>query len=339
MFSPSLDLFRRVVDPRVCRLTSELIKVSASPSKIYRVVLQVSRGHPAVSSVILKSIAPIWPDDPHGPDRELTFYTRLLPQMDVDHAHLYFAGVDEASQHRVIILEDIAPGYWFPLPTHVWEPVEADCVLRAYARLHDQGAGALPPEDERGWMWRMSLQRQEWEPGALLSLLDHLVSSGIWPSLPKAEKLITKTLAEMPHFADQPVTLLHNDVFPPNAALPVDLADEAILLDWEMVGWGMAELDLAFMFMQPFHGALLLNRTEALDYYWRHRENLQGGHRSVEERRAVQNHADALWALSLVPVAYRVVTNPHPKGSAPQRYWESMFGVLHDRLRSLCETI
>jgi hypothetical protein len=50
----------------------------------------------------------------------------------------------------------------------------------------------------------------------------------------------------------------------------------------------------------------------------------------------VQHHADALWALSLVPVAHQVVTRPFPVGSAAEAYWISMRGVLHEKLRDLC---
>ncbi len=331
-----MRFLREVVDPQINGFEDSLVKISASPSTVHRVALAYSRGHPGVRTVIVKSIAPVWPNDPHGPDREPCFYTKLLPCLDLKYPQVYDVGVEPTSHHRLIVMEDMAASYRFPPPVHRWTPDEAKCMVQAYARLHVRGCPCLPPEAERDWMWRMALYERAWEPESLAHMVDDLVAQRNWPPLPRVEKLIEGTLANLAHFDRYPATLLHNDVYPPNVALPLDLDDEAIILDWEMAGWGLAELDLAFMFLQPFRSAQQLDRGETLAAYWAQRQAMEGTCPPYEERQAVQNHADALWALSLIPVAHRVAARPHPAGSAPHIYWESMYGVLHERLADLC---
>jgi hypothetical protein len=332
-----LRLLKQTVDPKITGFEHCLIKRSASPSTVHRVVLTYPQGHPGVRSVILKSIAPSWPGDPSGPDREVAFYNDLLPCLDLKHPKVYYAGADPDSGYRQLVLEDLASSYRFPPPTHRWTQDESRCMLRAYARLHARGCDCLPPKGERGWMWQMALQRQRWQPEALLRMVDHLVAQGIWDPLPRIAGLVESTLADQTVFHCSPVTVLHNDVYPPNIALPRDPDQDAVLLDWEMAGWGPAELDLAFMFLQPYRSAGQIDRAEALADYWAARRDLEGTCPPLDERGPIQLHADAVWALSLIPVAHKVAVRPYPVGSAPHAYWEAMFGVLHERLCDLCE--
>ena len=103
-------------------------------------------------------------------------------------------------------------------------------------------------------------------------------------------------------------------------------------MDWEMVGRGLAELDLAFMFLQPFGSHRKLDRAAALAFYWRERERIEQPMVSAGERDRRQRYADALWALWLIPVAHKMAHYPFPPASPPRIYWESMFAVLADRL-------
>jgi hypothetical protein len=336
VFRLTLRRLRQIVDPQISSFDFRLIKTSASPSMVYRVALDYPQGHPGVRSVIVKTIAPVWPKDPCGPDREVNFYSRLAPCLALRRPQVYYAGVDAGSQYRLIVMEDLSASHHFPSPTHRWTPDEGGCMMRAYARLHVQGRDCLPPEEQRIWMWQMALQEKPWEPEVLLRMVGYLMAQGIWASLPRIERLIQRTLAELTVFARNPATLLHNDVYPPNVALPLDLDGDAVLLDWEMAGWGLAECDLAFMFLQPYRSAREIDRTRALAIYWAERRSLEGRCPPVAERQAVQRHADAMWALSLVPVAYQAAAEPYPAGSAPRAYWNAMFGVLYEHLANLC---
>jgi hypothetical protein len=208
-------------------------------------------------------------------------------------------------------------------------------VLRTYARFHVAGRAALP--DDRAWL----LPRYEARVRTtdVLAQADELRRWGVWGPLPRLPQLVARTLDGIRRLESHPVTLLHNDVSPANVGLPRDLRGSGVLVDWEMLGWGLPELDLAYMFTQPFRSAEGLDRTRMLDYYWDRRQALEGTIPPPAQRRWRQRHADAVLALWLVPVAHRVAAHPFPAGSAPRRYWRSMFGVLYERLGALCRDL
>lgn len=330
-----LQLLQEAVDPHITGCTAELIKTSASPAKVYRLHVSYALGHTGAFSLILKTMAEQWPDDPQGADRECRFYRDVHPRLGLGRPIVYFSGRDPAFGRRAVLMEDAGIDHRFPSPRHRWTESEARCVLDAYARLHQRGEHCLPAPGERAWMYRLSLFAADWEGAELASLAHELAAWGVWPHLPRLESLIRKTLDDVPRFAAAPMTLLHNDVTPSNAALPHDLKGPALLFDWEMAGWGMAELDLAYMFTQPFGSERGLDKQAALDYYWQQRYALDGIRRAGDERRAAQEHAEALWALSLIPVAHRVVARPFPPDSAPAIYWRSMHSVVAGRLQKL----
>ena len=49
----------------------------------------------------------------------------------------------------------------------------------------------------------------------------------------------------------------------------------ATLIDWQDVGIGMPEFDLAYLDLQPFESARLIPRSELLDLYWRYRAEIR----------------------------------------------------------------
>jgi hypothetical protein len=331
MYTPSVTLFRQLIGPHVRHCRARLVKVSASPSRVYRIRLTYADGRAGPPTVMVKVIARAWPDDPHGGGRERRFYTQVLPRLDVPRPEVYAVMMDEARAHHLIVTEDLARGYVFHPPAHAWTPEEARRVLRTYARFHVAGRAALP--DERAWLLpRYEARVREAD---IAGMAEELRREGVWGPLPRLPRLLARTVDEIRRLADQPVTLLHNDVSPANVGLPRDRRGDGVLVDWEMVGWGLPELDLAYMFTQPFRSAEGLDRARTLASYWDHRRALEGTIPSPAERRARQRHADAVLALWLVPVARRVAAHPFPAGSAPSRYWGSMFEVLYQRLREL----
>jgi hypothetical protein len=333
-FALTLDFLRRRIHHQIEQFTVQTIKQSGTPAMIYRVGLQPNLNGGRPHSASLKVIAPEWPGDLHGPDRELNFYTQIRPRLDFDHPQLYDAGLDPASQCRYILMEDITPKYLFHSPTHLWTPAEATIVLRSYAHLHVAGRSAVPAESERAWLW--SYHRPTWDSQRLVEMDRYLADQGVWRRLPGLTCLAERTLADDGRMQPAGITITHHDVFPPNVALP-RLADSrwGAIVDWEMAGWGMAELDLAYFFLQPFRASRLLRRREAVDIYWAERGRLEGVTPPAAERAARQRYADALLALSLLPVAYRSVSQPWPPGSFPRLYWDSMLPILHQRLQEL----
>jgi Ser/Thr protein kinase RdoA (MazF antagonist) len=222
-------------------------------------------------------------------------------------------------------------GYRNPVRTHRWTPAEAACFVRAYARLHLSGS----PAGYREYPWLFQIRAGEFHSGRTQELAGELIRTGAWAPLPGLDRLVEWVCDAGPALDRLPASYLHGDVFPPNISLPQDLSEEAVLIDWDMAGFGLAEMDLAFMFLQPFDSAASLDRELVLAQYWRERESLEGRIPTQDDRRLRQRYADALWGLYLVQVAHRSVFDPFPAESPAFEYWESMRGVLHRWLRRL----
>jgi hypothetical protein len=338
MALPGLDFFRRVFGGELESISPALIKTSATPAAVYRLALRYRNGRRGDASVVVKCVEADWPADPSGPDREIDFYSRYLPGVGLRLPRIFFAGLDPDTENRILILEDLYPHYRFPPPAYRWSAEDARCFLRSYAQLHACGRLHLPAYENRVGM--LTYLRSPGEAEEILMMAGELVCKGIWESLPRLERLVERTHGWLAASAGSfPVTLLHHDLYPPNLGLPVDLGEEAVLIDWEMGGWGLAEFDLAYLFTQPFLSASRLDPEETLRYYWAQRALLEGRIPPADERRALQHFADTLFALALIPVAYQAAVRPYPEGSAPWAYWNAMFTVLQRRLVELGEEL
>jgi aminoglycoside phosphotransferase (APT) family kinase protein len=331
---PSLSLLRSEVSPSIKHVSAELIKRSSTPAAVYRLELAYEDG-PGPRSLVVKRIEAGWPGDPLGHEREVRFYQRLLPRLNFPHPTIYYAGPEPGSPANLVIMEDVAGTHRFPAKEHLWTQFEIESILNTYARLHASGQACLPAVGELSWLLDRHEKRLFETAGDLPAMVEALVNCGIWASMPGFGRLLDRTLREAEILSSHPVILLHNDVYPPNCGLPLSGEKDAILVDWDMASIGLAEMDLAFMFIQPYGSHRRLDRQAALAHYWRRRQELDGRRRSKAELKARQWYADALWALWLVPVAFRMAESPFPPGSSPRLYWDAMFGVLGRRLQKL----
>ena len=109
-----------------------------------------------------------------------------------------------------------------------------------------------------------------------------------------------------------------------------------MLIDWQDVGIGMPEMDLAYMDLQPFESGRLIPRSELLSYYWHSRsDNIP----SPAERTNRQLHADLVLALWLTRPASHAALHPYPEGTYPRMHWDSQFSIVYNRLKSLTKEI
>jgi hypothetical protein len=337
--APSLAFLREVIHPDLSAFISTLFKVSASPSKLYRLTLMYKNGggKGKPDSVILKRIAPEWSDDPYGHVREVHCYSRIVPALELPRAHLYYTGQCPDSDDFLLITEDVSDHYRFPPPTHCWTEAEMRPILRTYAHLHTRGASVVDAVRTEGWLFPRHEERVLAMAAELPGMVETLMQMGIWSSAPLFPALMERTLREIETIASMPPTLLHGDVYPPNLGLPHNLDEPHVLLvDWEMVSWGMGEMDLAYMFCQPYRSHRAIHRAAALDYYWAERARLGGQLPSPTERALRQRYADTILLLWLIPVAYRMAHTPFPPDSPVRHFWDSNFSVLGERLQELC---
>lgn len=330
-----LSLARGVFGPRVSSVAAQTLKHSASPATVYRLVLSGLETDGGPLTVIAKRTAIGWADDDHGPMREALFLRHLIGQVGIPHPRVYFAGPLDCGDGWLTLVEDVAPAYHFHTADHLWTAAELQPILTSYATFHRRGAAALSSQDTWEWLFPPYGARVVNTASELPGMIEGLTSAGIWQSLPGIGRLVDHTVRAL-ESADWAETLVHNDVTPANAGLPRQGPGPALLVDWEMVGTGPAELDLAYMFMQPFDNARAVDRRAAQEWYWQRRRLVSGKIPTVAERARNQRLADAVLALWLIPVAHQRLLSPFPPGSTPRLYWDSMSRVLERRLRELC---
>jgi hypothetical protein len=233
----------------------------------------------------------------------------------------------------MLILEDLKAAYRFPRTSHRWTVAELRHALGAYARLHVLGRSLLPEESDRGWLF--SYLEPPIDLEGLRADYQELVAGAHWSPISGLEDLIEEAGHGVQELAARPITLLHHDVWPSNVALPRGQDEEAVLVDWEMVGWGPAEVDLAYLFLEPYQGARELQAVKVWDVYWQERHKLEGSIPARELRQDIQRQAEVMLALSLIQVARSVARSPYPINSRPGAYWRVMHETLPSRLRAL----
>jgi len=300
---------------------------------VYRVAL-TKRGHSRRDSVIVKTVDPSGPSTALEAERELCFYQIIHPKLPIPKPEIYFLTTDIATGFHVIVMEDLSPTHRIPTHPYQWTHAELKSVLRAYAYLHTSAIETLD------YPWLAPRHESLLDFEKIPEQVAIVQRAGIWSDLPELSELIAFARTSCEKYADAKLTLLHGDTTPANAALPKDLnSHPATLIDWQDVGIGMAEFDLAYLDFQPFESARLIPRSELLDLYWHFRAEIDSDTPSPEERRARQLYADVVTALWLTQPANRVTLHPYPEGTYPHMHWASQYGILYHRLKSLIQEI
>ena len=335
IFEPNPDLLRQAFGNNIKDCHAELIKIALGWSRVYRVTLSsTGQGHPTRESVIIKTIDPNGPATQLDAERELRFYQTLHSKLSIPKPEIYYLTTDEATGFHVIVMEDLASTHNIPTHPYQWTHDELKSVLHAYAYLHTSMVENL----NHAWL----VPRHE-------SLLDFekipeqvatVQHAGIWGDLPGLTDIIAYACESCKKYQGEPASILHGDTTPTNAPLPKDPGSQpATLIDWQDVGVGMPEFDLAYLDLQPFESGRLIPRSELLDLYWCYRAEIDSDISSPGERRARQLHADVVTTLWLTAPASHVAIYPYPEGTPPHMHWASQYGIVYNRLKSLTQEI
>jgi len=332
-YEPNLALFRQAFGNDITDHHAELIKSALGWSRVYRVAL-TKEGRSTRDSVIVKTIDPNGPINHFQAERELRFHEVIHPNLQIPKAEIFHLHTDEATGFRIIVMEDLAQNHRIPAHPYQWTSSEIKSVLRAYAQLHTTQFENL----NHSWLVQRHESLLDFEK--ILEQVAIVQRAGIWGDLPHLYDLLAYTRESCEKYKHEKMSLIHGDTTPANAALPNNLDSEpATLIDWQDVGIGMPEFDLAYIDLQPFDSARLIPRSDLLDTYWNLRAEIDTNIPSPEERRARQLHADVVTSLWLTAPAARVTVHPFPVGSYPQIHWASQYGIVYNRLKSLAEEI
>ena len=328
-YQPSLELLRQVFGSHVQDCRVELIKTTLPWSLVYRVTL-LTQGRSMPHSVIVKAINAQVSNEAFNAEREVHFYQILHPQLNIPKPVLHGLTTDGATGWFVIVMEDLSITHRIPNHPYQWTRAELGSVLRAYALLHTTDILLSDP-------WLSPRHESQLDFDLLPEQVATVQHAGIWGELPQLSDLIAFLRESCKKYEQAELTLLHNDTTPTNAPLPLDVeARPATLIDWQDVGIGMPEMDLAYIDLQPFNSARLLPRAELLAHYWHARPDDTF---SSAEHKLRQLHADLVMAFWLTRPASHVALHPYPAGSYQRMHWDSQFGIVYNRLNELSNEI
>ena len=335
IYEPNLDLLRQAFGNNIQDCRAELIKIALGWSRVYRVTwTSAGPGHLSRGSVVVKTA------DPHGSAmavaaiRELRYYEILHPKLSIPKPEVYFLTTDEATGFHMIVMEDLSATHRIPTHPYQWTYEELKSVLRAYAYLHTRVVEHLD------YPWLAPRHESALDFEQIPEQVSTVQHAGIWGELPGLSDLIAYARESCNRYADTQLALLHGDTTPANAALPHNLTSTpATLIDWQDVGPGMPEFDLAYIDLQPFESGRSIPRAELLDLYWCLRSEVDPDIPSPQERGLRQLHADVVFTLWLTASASRVALRPYPEGTYPHMHWSSQFGIVYNRLKTLTQEI
>lgn len=337
----SPDFWSGVLHAPVSSFRTTFIKEGFLPTSVQRVHFD-GADDSLPRSAILKCARPGWQNDPWGAEREARVYSELLAQLPVPHPKPYYLALGGAQDHTQIVLQDLDQDFVFYPEAHLWTRSQARAMLRTYARLHMYGqtlAVARQP-------YLMPRLQARWSPaGARAMFADFSETADLCemvrPALPLVD-VVLKLLPKLRELADkEPPTLVHYDAYPPNIAFARhDEQADAVLIDWALATCDIGEIDLAFIFTQPYQSDQLLDWREALRYYCERKAELTGCEYNWAERVEVFRYAriQAVFA-SLVPI-HRAWQKAQRNGTpfaanSPDpfvRFYIAMLGDLIERL-------
>jgi hypothetical protein len=334
IYEPNLDLLRQAFGNSIQDCHAELIKVALGWSRVYRVVLtRKGQGHFSPETVVVKTMDPNGPPTPLEAVRELRYYQILHPKLSIAKPEVYFLTTDEATGFHVVVMEDLSSTHAIPTHPHQWTNEEVKSVLCAYVHLHTSAVDLDYP-------WLAPRHESALDFEKIPKQVAIVRRAGIWDDLPGLADLIAYARESCEKYAKAKLTLLHGDTTPANAPLPKDLGMRpATLIDWQDVGIGMPEFDLAYIDLQPFESGRGVPRSELLDLYWCYRSEIDSDIPPAEERCARQLHADTVMSLWLTSTASRVALHPFPEGTYPHMHWASQFGIVYNRLKALVKEV
>lgn len=333
IYEPNLDLLRQAFGNNIRDCRAELIKVALGWSRVYRVTL-TRRGRSTRETVVVKTMDPQGPPTLLEAERELHYYEILHPRLPIAKPEIYFLTTDEATGFHAIVMEDLSPTHRIPTHPYQWTYEELKSVLRAYAYLHTSMVENLD------YPWLAPRHESALDFERIPEQVATVQGAGIWGDMPGLDRLIEYARESCAKYATADLTLLHGDTTPANAPLPRDLASvPSTLIDWQDVGLGMPEFDLAYLDLQPFESGRRVPRRDLLDLYWCYRSEIEEEIPSPEERYARQLHADLVMTLWLTASASRVAVRPYPQGTYPHMHWSSQFGIVYNRLKTLTHEI
>jgi hypothetical protein len=210
---------------------------------------------------------------------EAVFYRDLAPTLgDVRIPPCLHAGVDEATGHGLIVMEDLVDaGATFLDPLSSYGPEQAAATLDQLAALHAARWNSAADELPATLAPRLEMLAGIFPTGQLQAQLDDGRTPDVPPDVRRADRVQAAVRALAALVDDNPSCVVHGDVHTGNVYLLAD--GQPGLIDWQVVQRGIWALDVAY------HLAAVLDP----------------GDRERSERELVDHYRDRLAAHGVTP--------------------------------------
>lgn len=178
-------------------------------------------------------------------DREYHVY-ELLERLKVPHARV-LARRYKAANDWALVLEDLIKEYTLPDANYNFSEYDQNIIIETYAAIHSaslsislQKMGGtvkyLQPEE--------SSQVNETTAEQMLETFHRFLSGTYQLSTLRFKESVSILLDCRKLWHNAPRSLVYNDFYPTNIALPKTIEGHAILFDWELAGIGLPQFDL-----------------------------------------------------------------------------------------------
>jgi aminoglycoside phosphotransferase (APT) family kinase protein len=240
----------------VIMAVEEVDRVETTASKVrIRVVTQDADGRMGAESLLVKGNfnpdVEYWSSSQANRARffgtaahEARFYRDLAPFVPVTVPYSPYAGVDETTNHGVVLLEDlIVAGAVFPSPLEVRTPEGVAVAMGEFAALHAQFWGDQLAGDP--WMvpkypgYLDVIGMEEWD-----ALLRGARGKGIPEETRQASRIRAGLGALTTWYSSRPKTLVHADAHPGN--FYITASGDLGFTDWQNYEFGHWSMDIAY---------------------------------------------------------------------------------------------
>jgi hypothetical protein len=299
-----------------------------SGSAVWRVWLNGDAGESGPPSVIVKQTRRA------DATQEVRFYRELGQMLMPLVPEVYAADFDAGEGLNEVVLTDLADTHFFPMMGDTWSEAQLRQIVIGYARLHSAASSLLSLPS---WIPSEKATRPTAQHAA--AMFDDLMSSrlarpshnGAGQSLDAARAALLSLPPIDALIGDEPTSLLHGDCWIANIGLPRVAGAPVVFVDWELVSFGPATLDIANLLLMQPDARLRAQWPRWLDLYWQERERIDGRRYPAGWDPEVRRATALAGAIPFVGHVHRNVITPPPIDVAPL-WWGELFTMLANEL-------
>ncbi len=276
---------------------SSLFRIKAEGGK--RLVLKITRPE-TIPSYLLEQY-------PQIGETEYYFYKEIFPYLELPGPLVFERDLLQGGG-SFIFFSDISETFFIPSQTRYLKRNNWERILRSFAHIHGFCQKSFQNNAIPSWLNPPLCSR--YTPVSTIStwekLAKHPLTCEITSGIAKSPGLLDLAEKVQACLEKASSTLLHNDFFPGNIALPLKEGDRAAILDWQLSSSGPGSLDLVQMDLEW--------DDNWLGFYHRELCGFLGENISLEELKAEFYFSRLLSGAIFLPVILKAAHRNNKEG-------------------------